>query len=149
MTIKGGKAIGSLLKERVLLLDGAMGTMIQRYKLTEEDYRGERFKNHPSDLKGNNDLLSLTRPHVIREIHEAYLEAGSDIIEINSHALRLLLRRGKRLGSTIPWQPATRRRCQYLTRKGDNNIKKNNGKKYFCLSDTAYGDGKKVNKLAG
>ena len=61
-----------------------MGTMIQRYKLTEEDYRGERFKNHPSDLKGNNDLLSLTRPHVIREIHEAYLEAGSDIIETNT-----------------------------------------------------------------
>jgi 5-methyltetrahydrofolate--homocysteine methyltransferase len=84
MTNKGGKAIGCLLKERVLLLDGAMGTMIQRYKLTEEDYRGERFKNHPSDLKGNNDLLSLTRPDVISEIHEAYLEAGSDIIETNT-----------------------------------------------------------------
>ena len=61
MTNKSGKSISSLLKERVLLLDGAMGTMIQRYKLTEEDYRGERFKNHPCDLKGNNDLLSLTR----------------------------------------------------------------------------------------
>ena len=84
MTNKSGKAISSLLKERVLLLDGAMGTMIQRYKLTEEDYRGERFKNHPSDLKGNNDLLSLTRPDVISEIHEAYLEAGSDIIETNT-----------------------------------------------------------------
>jgi 5-methyltetrahydrofolate--homocysteine methyltransferase len=84
MTNKGGKAIGSLLKERVLLLDGAMGTMIQRYKLSEEDYRGERFKNHPCDLKGNNDLLSLTRPDVISEIHEAYLEAGSDIIETNT-----------------------------------------------------------------
>ncbi len=76
--------IGSLLKERVLLLDGAMGTMIQRYRLTEEDYRGERFKSHPGDLQGNNDLLSLTRPDVIREIHEAYLEAGSDIIETNT-----------------------------------------------------------------
>ncbi|MCK5693846.1 MAG: homocysteine S-methyltransferase family protein, partial [Bacteroidales bacterium] len=84
MTNKRGKEISSLLKERVLLLDGAMGTMIQRYKLTEEDYRGERFKNHPCDLKGNNDLLSLTRPDVIREIHEAYLEAGSDIIETNT-----------------------------------------------------------------
>ena len=84
MTNKRGKEISSLLKERVLLLDGAMGTMIQRYKLTEEDYRGERFKNHPCDLKGNNDLLSLTRPDVISEIHEAYLEAGSDIIETNT-----------------------------------------------------------------
>ncbi|MCK4750542.1 MAG: homocysteine S-methyltransferase family protein, partial [Bacteroidales bacterium] len=72
------------LKKRILILDGAMGTMIQRYNLTEEDYRGEAFKSHPSDLKGNNDLLSLTRPHVIREIHEAYLKAGSDIIETNT-----------------------------------------------------------------
>ena len=65
MTNRSWKEISSLLKERVLLLDGAMGTMIQRYKLAEEDYRGERFKNHPCDLKGNNDLLSLTRPEVI------------------------------------------------------------------------------------
>ena len=84
MINKSGKEIARLLKERVLLLDGAMGTMIQRYKLTEEDYRGERFKQHPSDLKGNNDLLSLTRPDVIAEIHKAYLEAGSDIIETNT-----------------------------------------------------------------
>jgi 5-methyltetrahydrofolate--homocysteine methyltransferase len=84
MTNKSGKEIIGLLKKHVLLLDGAMGTMIQRYKLSEEDYRGEQFKNHPSDLKGNNDLLSLTRPDVIREIHEAYLEAGSDIIETNT-----------------------------------------------------------------
>jgi 5-methyltetrahydrofolate--homocysteine methyltransferase len=79
-----GQEISRLLKERVLLLDGAMGTMIQRYKLGEADYRGEPFKNHPSDLKGNNDLLSLTRPDIIREIHDAYLEAGSDIIETNT-----------------------------------------------------------------
>jgi 5-methyltetrahydrofolate--homocysteine methyltransferase len=76
--------IRSILRERVLLLDGAMGTMIQQYKLTEEDYRGELFRSHPCDLKGDNDLLSLTRPGVIREIHEAYLEAGSDIIETNT-----------------------------------------------------------------
>ncbi len=76
--------ITELLKQRVLLLDGAMGTMIQRYKLSDEDYRGERFKSHPGEMKGNNDLLSLTRPDVIREIHEAYLEAGSDIIETNT-----------------------------------------------------------------
>jgi len=84
MTIKSGKEITRLLKERVLLLDGAMGTMIQLYKLDEEDYRGERFKDHPSDLKGNNDLLSITRPDIIEAIHKAYLEAGSDIIETNT-----------------------------------------------------------------
>jgi len=84
MTKQSGKEITRLLKERVLLLDGAMGTMIQRYKLGEEDYRGERFKDHPCDLKGNNDLLSLTRPDVIAEIHKAYLEAGSDILETNT-----------------------------------------------------------------
>lgn len=72
------------LEKRVLVLDGAMGTMIQRYKLTEEDYRGERFASHPVDLKGNNDLLCLTRPDIIREIHHAYLEAGADIIETNT-----------------------------------------------------------------
>jgi len=83
MTEQGNK-IKELLKSRVLLLDGAMGTMIQRYKLTEEDYRGEAFKEHPSDLKGNNDLLSITRADVIKEIHEAYLEAGADILETNT-----------------------------------------------------------------
>jgi 5-methyltetrahydrofolate--homocysteine methyltransferase len=84
MTDRKGQDISRLLKDRILLLDGAMGTMIQRYKLNEADYRGERFKDHPGDLMGNNDLLSLTRPDVIREIHEAYLEAGSDIIETNT-----------------------------------------------------------------
>ena len=72
------------LQQRILILDGAMGTMIQGYKLTEADYRGERFRNHPSDLKGNSDLLTLTRPDVIGEIHRAYLEAGADILETNS-----------------------------------------------------------------
>jgi 5-methyltetrahydrofolate--homocysteine methyltransferase len=73
-----------LLARRVVFLDGAMGTMIQRYKLTDADYRGERFRDYPHDLKGNNDLLSLTRPDVIREIHLQYLRAGSDIIETNT-----------------------------------------------------------------
>ena len=72
------------LQKRILIIDGAMGTMIQRYKLNEEDFRGERFKNHPSDVKGNNDLLNLTRPDVIREVHAAYLDAGADIIETNT-----------------------------------------------------------------
>ena len=72
------------LEKRILIIDGAMGTMIQQYKLAEEDYRGERFKDWPSDLKGNNDLLSLTQPHIIKEIHKKYIEAGADIIETNT-----------------------------------------------------------------
>lgn len=76
--------IQSALESRILVIDGAMGTMIQRYKLDESDYRGERFKDWPSDLKGNNDLLSLTRPDIIGSIHREYLEAGADIIETNT-----------------------------------------------------------------
>ena len=74
----------ALIKERILILDGAMGTMIQRVGLQEQDFRGERFADHPGDLKGNNDLLVLTRPDVIRDIHRAYLEAGADIIETDT-----------------------------------------------------------------
>ncbi|PKP11378.1 MAG: methionine synthase [Bacteroidetes bacterium HGW-Bacteroidetes-4] len=76
--------IEELIKKRILVLDGATGTMIQRYKLSEEDFRGEEFKSHPVDLKGNNDLLSLTRPDICKEIHQKFLEAGSDIIETNT-----------------------------------------------------------------
>jgi 5-methyltetrahydrofolate--homocysteine methyltransferase len=76
--------ITDLLDERILFLDGAMGTMIQRYKLEEADYRGERFADWPTDLKGNNDLLVLTQSHIIRDIHTRYLEAGADIIETNT-----------------------------------------------------------------
>lgn len=72
------------LQRRILIIDGAMGTMIQRYKLDEADYRGERFSDWPSDLKGNNDLLSIVRPDIIREIHIQYLESGADIIETNT-----------------------------------------------------------------
>lgn len=72
------------LPSRIMYLDGAMGTMVQRYKLTEEDFRGAEFKDHVKDLKGNNDLLVLTRPDVIAEIHKQYLEAGADIIETNT-----------------------------------------------------------------
>ncbi|MCB0804484.1 MAG: methionine synthase [Bacteroidales bacterium] len=78
------KNIYNEIAKRVLVLDGAMGTMIQRYELDEKAYRGERFANYPHDLKGNNDLLSLTQPKIIREIHSAYLEAGADIIETNT-----------------------------------------------------------------
>jgi len=72
------------LTQRILILDGAMGTMIQRHKLEEADYRGQRFADWPSDLKGNNDLLAITQPEIIREIHTLYLEAGADIIETNT-----------------------------------------------------------------
>ena len=78
------KSLGDLLKERILIIDGAMGTMIQQYKLAEEDYRGKRFADWPSDIKGNNDLLSITQPQIIKEIHKQYLEAGADIIETNT-----------------------------------------------------------------
>jgi len=76
--------IEQLLKERILVLDGAMGTMIQRYKFTEEDYRGERFKDYSHPLQGNNDLLSITQPEAIKTIHGKFLEAGADIIETNT-----------------------------------------------------------------
>src|SRR5215210_6195258 len=72
------------LSKRLLILDGAMGTMIQRYKLTEADFRGEQFKDHPRELKGNSDLLVITRPDVIGAIHREYLAAGADIIETNT-----------------------------------------------------------------
>lgn len=78
------KTIPQLIPERILILDGAMGTMIQQYNLTEEDFRGERFAHIPGQMKGNNDLLCLTRPDVIRDIHRKYLEAGADIIETNT-----------------------------------------------------------------
>jgi 5-methyltetrahydrofolate--homocysteine methyltransferase len=76
--------IRTLLQQRILVLDGAMGTMIQRYHLTEDDYRGQRFRHWPCDLKGNNDLLSLTRPDIIKAIHMEYLQAGAHIIETNT-----------------------------------------------------------------
>ena len=73
-----------LMQERILYIDGAMGTMIQRYKLVEDDYRGERYAKHEHELKGNNDLLVITRPDVVKEIHHAYLNAGADILETNT-----------------------------------------------------------------
>src|ERR1700728_3071836 len=74
----------ALLKQRIVLFDGAMGTMIQRHHCTEEQFRGERFKDWRSDLRGNNDLLSLTQPAIIEGIHRAYLDAGADVISTNT-----------------------------------------------------------------
>ena len=81
---KTGESLVGLLRQRIVFLDGAMGTMIQQLKLTEEDYRGKLFANHPGELKGNNDLLVLTKPDAILSIHRAYLEAGADILETNT-----------------------------------------------------------------
>lgn len=78
------KTLQDCLKERILIIDGAMGTMIQRHKLEEKDYRGERFKDWHTDVKGNNDLLSITQPQIVEGIHKQYLEAGADIIETNT-----------------------------------------------------------------
>ncbi len=79
-----GQQLPAILEQRIAILDGAMGTMIQRFKLSEAQYRGERFKDFHKDIKGNNELLSLTRPDVIRDIHEGYLAAGADMIETNT-----------------------------------------------------------------
>ena len=85
-----GQTLPTLLEQRILILDGAMGTMIQRFKLTEADFRGERFRDHPKDLKNNGELLVLTRPQVIRDIHEGFLAAGADIIETNTFGANAL-----------------------------------------------------------
>ena len=78
------ETLEKILEQRIMILDGAMGTMIQAYKFEEEDYRGERFKDYEILLKGNNDLLSLTQPEAIKEIHRKYLAAGADILETNT-----------------------------------------------------------------
>ena len=85
--------IRSIFKNKVLVLDGAMGTMVQSYDLSENDFRGERFKDHANDLKGNNEVLSLTRPDVISAIHRSYLEAGADIIETNTFSANSISQR--------------------------------------------------------
>jgi len=77
-------ALKNALTQRILVIDGAMGTMIQGYRLSESDYRGERFGAWPCDLKGNSDILVLTQPKIIAQIHRAYLDAGADIVETNT-----------------------------------------------------------------
>src|ERR1700749_1073718 len=84
LTMDTNLTIREALRQRILIIDGAMGTMIQRHKLEEKDYRGERFKDWASDIKGNNDLLCLTQPDIIEGIHRQYLEAGADILETNT-----------------------------------------------------------------
>jgi len=93
--------LDALLKRRIVILDGAMGTMIQGYRLAESDYRGERFAEHPSDLKGNNDLLVLTQPQIIRDIHAKYLGAGADVIETNTFNATAVAQSDYRLESLV------------------------------------------------
>ena len=76
--------IANILKNKIMVFDGAMGTMLQSYNLTEKDFRGERFKNHRTDLKGNNDFLCIVRPDIVAKIHKAYFDSGADIIETNT-----------------------------------------------------------------
>ncbi len=95
------KRLDTLLRDRILVLDGAMGTMVQRYKLEEADFRGDRWKDHPRDLKGNNDVLVLTRPDVVGAIHRQYLEAGADIIETNTFSSNVISQRDYGLESAV------------------------------------------------
>jgi 5-methyltetrahydrofolate--homocysteine methyltransferase len=88
----------AILARRILILDGAMGTMIQQYRLTEEQFRGDRFADHSQDVKGNNELLSLTRPSIIAEIHEQYLAAGADLVETNTFGATSVAQGDYRLG---------------------------------------------------
>lgn len=95
------RALEQLLQERIVFLDGAMGTMIQKHNLTEADFRGERFKDHKHDLQGNNDLLSITRPDIIRDIHIAYYKAGSDIVETNTFSATSIAQADYHLEHTV------------------------------------------------
>lgn len=96
------QSIYDLLEKRILVLDGAMGTMLQRYKFTEKDFRGDRFKDWPCPLQGNNDLLSLTQPEAIEEVHRLYLEAGADIIETNTFSATSIAMADYQMESVVP-----------------------------------------------
>jgi 5-methyltetrahydrofolate--homocysteine methyltransferase len=91
-------SLPGILRQRIVVIDGAMGTLIQRYGLAEADFRGQRLRDHPSDLKGNNDVLQFSRPDVIREIHDAYLAAGADIIETNTFGATCIAQQDYGLG---------------------------------------------------
>jgi 5-methyltetrahydrofolate--homocysteine methyltransferase len=111
-----GERLEALLRQRIVYLDGAMGTMIQQLKLQEADYRGERFQDHPGQLKGNNDLLVITKPSVVRDIHRAYLDAGADIAR-DEHLQRHVHRDGG-LRDDPPRPRAEHRRGQGRPRGG-------------------------------
>lgn len=116
------KTIQQCLNERILIIDGAMGTMIQQYKLDEKDYRGERFKDWQKDLRGNNDLLSITQPQIIQAIHKSYLEAGADIIETNTFSSTSIAQADYEMQSLAYELNVTAAKC---ARKAIDEFKKN------------------------
>ena len=102
------KRLNDIIRERILILDGAMGTKIQTYGLSEEDFRGDRFSDIPGQLKGNNDILSLTRPDVIADIHRKYLEAGADIIATNTFSSQRISQADYHLATLAPAKAISR-----------------------------------------
>ena len=122
------KELKELLSQRIVFMDGAMGTMIQQHKLEEEDFRGEKFKDHDKDLKGNNDLLSLTRPEIIEEIHYDYLMAGADIIETNTFSGTRVAQADYNLEHIIP---ELNRESARLAKNACERVEKETGRKCF------------------
>jgi 5-methyltetrahydrofolate--homocysteine methyltransferase len=128
------KTIHEVLKERILIIDGAMGTMIQRYKLEEKDYRGERFKNWHTDVKGNNDLLSITQPQIIEAIHRQYLEAGADIIETNTFSSTSIAQADYDMQSLAYELNVAAAKCARNAIEKFNSETKNNGGKFIAAA---------------
>lgn len=125
---QASEKLQSLLQERIVFMDGAMGTMIQQHKLEEGDFRGERFKDHPCDLKGNNDLLSITRPDIIEEIHYEYLKAGADIIETNTFSGTRIAQADYQLEDLVP---ELNRESARVAKKACERIEKEQGRPCF------------------
>lgn len=123
--------IREILKEKILVLDGAMGTMIQQYPLEEKDFRSERFKDHESDLKGNNDLLTLTRPDIIKEIHGQYFDAGSDIAETNTFSSTWIAQKDYHLDTEEVVYDLNYQGAQLAREVADEYTKKNPDKPRF------------------
>ena len=126
------KTIHEVLKERILIIDGAMGTMIQRYKLEEKDYRGERFKNWHTDVKGNNDLLSITQPQIIEAIHQQYLEAGADIIETDTFSSTSIAQADYEMQSLAYELNVAAAQCARTAIEKFNSETKHNGEKFIA-----------------
>jgi 5-methyltetrahydrofolate--homocysteine methyltransferase len=123
-----GALLREILPNRVMVIDGAMGTMIQRYKLQEEDFRGDVFPNHTKDLRGNNDLLVLTRPHIIEEIHYQYLKAGADIVETNTFSGTFIAQEDYQLGQ---WARKINVEAAKVARRAAERVEKEENRKCF------------------
>eukprot|EP00475_Leptophrys_vorax_P020250 TRINITY_DN2771_c0_g1_i13.p1 TRINITY_DN2771_c0_g1~~TRINITY_DN2771_c0_g1_i13.p1 ORF type:complete len:1172 (-),score=328.82 TRINITY_DN2771_c0_g1_i13:561-4076(-) len=123
-----GELLREILPKRIVVIDGAMGTMIQRYKLQEEDFRGDVFPDHPKDLRGNNDLLVLTRPHIIEEIHYQYLKAGADMVETNTFSGTFIAQEDYKLGH---WARKINVEAAKVARKACDKVEQEEGRKCF------------------